>query len=80
MFQICLHDLPHTARPKKGSSDSFAVAMTKILGSNLKGSDKKVIEKWYGFVVLSNSDTWNLYSNLFWLVPKAQSVKLKMKN
>ncbi|CAO3683328.1 unnamed protein product [Umbelopsis ramanniana] len=29
------------ARPKKGSSDSFAVAMTKILGSNLKGSDKK---------------------------------------
>ncbi|KAG2173995.1 hypothetical protein INT44_000109 [Umbelopsis vinacea] len=28
-------------RPKKGSSDSFAVAMTKILGSNLKGSDRQ---------------------------------------
>jgi len=28
-------------KPKKGSSDSFAVAMTKILGSNLKGTDKK---------------------------------------
>ncbi|KAH8555914.1 Rrp15p-domain-containing protein [Umbelopsis sp. PMI_123] len=28
-------------KPKKGSSDSFAVAMTKILGSNLKGSDKQ---------------------------------------
>ncbi|CAM0137071.1 pre-60S ribosomal particles component [Umbelopsis sp. WA50703] len=29
------------SKPKKGSSDSFAVAMTKILGSNLKGTDKK---------------------------------------
>ncbi|KAG2171677.1 hypothetical protein INT43_008057 [Umbelopsis isabellina] len=29
------------SKPKKGSSDSFAVAMTKILGSNLKGSDRK---------------------------------------
>lgn len=46
--RMCLHfsladpSFVLAVKPKKGSSDSFAVAMTKILGSNLKGTDKKV--------------------------------------